>query len=165
MAVRAGLGRVGRNSLLITPDYGSFVLLGELVIDADVDAYDQPMDWEPCGGCTLCLKRCPVAAINDNRTIDPRRCISARTLETDSGELPLNGWVCGCDECQTHCPHNVGKPLYDNPQFAPLLNPLSDEGQQLLTSEQLPDLLSSTPVSRAFRRRTKTNNLPPKTAE
>ncbi len=158
MAVQAGLGRVGRNSLLITPDYGSFVLLGELVINDTADNYDMPLDWEPCGTCTLCLKRCPVGAINDNRTIDPRRCISARTLETNGGELPLNGWVCGCDECQTHCPYNVGKPISDNPLFAPIFNPLSDEGQLLLKADTLPDTLRSTPVARAFRRKSKVNN-------
>ena len=150
-AVRAGLGRVGRNSLLITPQYGSFVLLGELLLNDTADEWDIPLEWEPCKGCEVCVRRCPVGAINSNRTIDPRRCISARTLETSEGELPLCGWVCGCDECQTRCPHNAGKPLADNDMFAPLYDPLSDSAQELLRSRTLDESLRSTPLARAFR--------------
>ena len=150
-AVRAGLGRVGRNSLLITPQYGSFVLLGELLLNDVVDEYDAPLDWNPCKGCEVCVRRCPVGAINPNRTIDPRRCISARTLETSAGELPLCGWVCGCDECQTRCPHNAGKPLADNELFAPLIDPLADSAQALLQSRTLDENLRLTPLARAFR--------------
>lgn len=153
LAVRAGLGQIGRNSLLITPQYGSFVLLGEIVINDTIDNYDTPLDWQPCNGCSLCQKLCPVAAINDNRTIDPRRCISARTLETGSGDLPTNGWVCGCDECQSRCPHNHAKPNADNTDFAPLYNPLSCESQQLLCSRTLTDTFAQTPLARAFRRK------------
>lgn len=150
-AERAGLGRIGRNSLLITPEYGSFVLLGELLLNLRCDVYDTPFEWQPCKGCERCIKQCPVGAINPNRTIDPRRCISARTLETDPGELSLHGWVCGCDECQSICPHNYRKPLADNPLFAPQFDPLTDKVQAQLSSRTLDDTLHSTPLARAFR--------------
>lgn len=153
LAVRAGLGRIGRNSLLITPQYGSFVLLGEILINDTIDYYDAPLDWEPCGECHLCQKLCPVSAINNNRTIDPRRCISARTLESERGTLSTFGWVCGCDECQSRCPHNIGKPMADNPLFAPIFNPLSQESQLFLQSQTLPESLQKSPLARAFRKK------------
>ena len=153
LAVRAGLGQVGRNSLLITQEYGSFVLLGELVINDEIDQYDTPLDWAPCESCHLCEKVCPVAAINGNRTIDPRRCISARTVEGVAGELSKNGWVCGCDECQSKCPHNQSKPLCENELFAPVFDPLTDEYQNLLGSKTLNENLAQTPLARAFRRK------------
>ncbi len=153
LAVRAGLGQIGRNSLLITREYGSFVLLGELVINDEIDRYDQPLDWQPCEDCHLCERLCPVAAINGNRTIDARRCISARTVEGVAGSLPTNGWVCGCDECQSKCPHNQSKPLCENELFAPVFDPLTDEYQQLLGSGALNKNLAQTPLARAFRRK------------
>ncbi|MBP3426504.1 MAG: tRNA epoxyqueuosine(34) reductase QueG [Rikenellaceae bacterium] len=153
LAVRAGLGGIGRNSLLITPEYGSFVHLGELLLNMPCDCYDTPSEWNPCGSCSLCLKRCPVGAINPDRTIDPRRCISARTLESEAGELTLNGWVCGCDECQNACPHNAGKPIADNPRFAPTVDPLQPSTQHLLQTRTLDATLASTPIARAFKRR------------
>ena len=150
-AVRAGLGSIGRNSLLITPQYGSTVLIGELLLNDTVDEYDTPLEWNPCKGCEACIRRCPVGAINHNRTIDPRRCISARTLESEAGELTLNGWICGCDECQSICPHNHNKPLADNPNFAPTFDPLDPEVQQLLQTRTLTPALCATPLARAFR--------------
>ena len=152
LAVRAGLGAVGRNSLLLTPQYGSFVLLGELVLADEIDHYDAPLDWSPCGECHLCERLCPVGAINPNRTIDTRRCISAVTLEV-GGSADTHGWVCGCDECQTRCPHNHGKPLSDNPAFMPIIDPLKPEVERLLSARELAPEFATTPLARAFRRR------------
>ena len=126
--------------------------LPELVLADEIDHYDEPLDWSPCGECHLCERLCPVGAINPNRTIDTRRCISAVTLEV-GGSADTHGWVCGCDECQTRCPHNHGKPLSDNPAFMPIIDPLKPEVERLLSARELAPEFATTPLARAFRRR------------
>lgn len=99
-AVDAGLGWIGRQSLLVTPRYGSYALLGELVLNDEVDSYDTLLQSVGCGECRRCVDACPNGAINDNRTIDARRCISCQTIEqSHDGKTPLGGWIFGCDEC------------------------------------------------------------------
>lgn len=124
-AVRAGLGWIGRNSLLVTPNNGSMLHLGELVIDEEVDHYDMPMEATGCGECRRCIEACPNNAILDNRTIDTRRCISCRTIEREAeGEqVSLDGWIFGCDACQSVCPYNKRAALHTNPLFDPLFDP------------------------------------------
>ncbi len=110
-AVEAGLGWQGRNSLLINPLLGSFLLLGEIVLDAEADRYDEPYSGKGCGECRRCELACPVNALRD-RTLDTGRCIAALTVERSRrGEtvVPIHGWVYGCDECQNCCPHNRKK--------------------------------------------------------
>jgi epoxyqueuosine reductase len=80
-AVEAGLGWVGKNSLLLTPGFGSFVLLGEVILDAECDAHDAPFAADRCGSCTRCVDACPNGAIVSPRVVDTRRCISRLTLE------------------------------------------------------------------------------------
>ena len=80
-ARRAGLGWIGRNSLLVTPEFGSMLLLGELVINEAVDEYDVPKEYVGCGECRRCIDACPNGAISEERYIDTRRCISCRTIE------------------------------------------------------------------------------------
>jgi epoxyqueuosine reductase len=110
-AVEAGLGWIGRNSLLIHPSLGSFLLLGELILDAECDLYDRPLTGVGCGGCRRCVDACPSGALVTDgvgvASVDTGRCISARTIEAGrkGGAIePLNGWIWGCDECQTVCP-------------------------------------------------------------
>lgn len=126
LAVRAGLGWIGRQSLLINPRLGSMLHLGELVIDDEVDEYDKPLEGVGCGSCRRCVNICPNGAILDNRTIDARRCISCRTIEREdeAGDVALHGWIFGCDECQSCCPFNQHAPLHSNQRFDPLYNPL-----------------------------------------
>ncbi len=150
LAVNSGLGWIGRQSLLITPEFGSFVLLGEIVIDQEVDRYDTPFEENRCGECRSCINTCPVAAINENRTIDTRRCISCRTVEVeDSSDLTLNGWVFGCDECQSCCPHNQRTPQYSNPDFAPITTPLTHKEWSAITDEEFMVKFGTTPLKRA----------------
>ncbi len=108
-AVEAGLGWIGRNSLLVNPLLGSFLLLGELVLDAECDLYDKPYAGPAaCGACRRCESTCPAGAIC-SLTVDTGRCISALTIERQrkGGAVePLHGWIYGCDECQTVCPYN-----------------------------------------------------------
>jgi epoxyqueuosine reductase len=108
-AVEAGLGWQGRNTLLVNPMHGSFLLLGVIVLDAECDRYDEPFSGVGCGSCRRCEEACPTGALRD-RTVDTGRCISALTIERSRKGLPaepINGWVSGCDECQTACPHNL----------------------------------------------------------
>lgn len=107
LAVDAGLGWIGRQSLLVTPQYGSYVLLGELVLTEEVDEYDTPLQTAGCGKCRRCVEACPTGAIVDDMVINTARCISCHTVETTpSDDIDLHGWVFGCDECQRCCPYN-----------------------------------------------------------
>ncbi len=111
-AVEAGLGWIGRNSLLVNPTFGSFLLLGELVLDVESDCYDEPYTGPGCGGCRRCVENCPTGALVVSEggagMVDTGRCISALTIEKGRRGEPieaLHGWVYGCDECQSVCPY------------------------------------------------------------
>jgi epoxyqueuosine reductase len=119
-ASRAGLGWQGRHSILINRNIGSFFFLGGILTDLVLD-YDDPAE-DLCGNCTLCIDACPTGAINGNRTIDARKCISYLTLEDKSpveeGEIEsLNGRIAGCDICQEACPWNRQADRHNHPEF------------------------------------------------
>lgn len=152
-AVRAGLGWIGRNSLVVTPSHGSMLHLGELVISEEVDEYDKPMESVGCGECRRCIEACPNGAILDNRTIDTRRCISCRTIEREAeGEsIDLDGWIFGCDACQVVCPYNKRAPLHTNAKFAPLYDPTTLDGEAWLamSEEEFQAMAGTTAMTRA----------------
>lgn len=160
-ARRAGLGWIGRQSLLVNPNFGSMMHLGELVIDAEVDEYDTEMEGVGCGSCRRCVEACPNGAILENRTIDARRCISCRTIEreADGDTTPLHGWIFGCDICQSVCPFNQHAPLHRNPQFDPIITPemLSAESLETMTEEEFCAIAKDTPLLRAGFERIKAN--------
>ena len=151
-AVEAGLGWIGRQSLLVTPEYGSFVLLGEIVMTAECDKYDSPLKVVGCGECRRCVEACPNGAIKE-RHIDTSRCIPCATIEREreGAELPLNGWIFGCDECQSVCPYNRKAPYAKNEKFAPVFNPLELSSQDWLSlsESEFAEKYSATPLSRA----------------
>ena len=113
-AVKAGLGWIGRNHNLIIPHKGSFVVLGELLLTAEVDIYDSPIT-NHCGSCHRCIDACPTCALTDEG-IDARRCLSYLTIEhrgpfsPEQADLvrnqPAPRYIYGCDRCQLACPHN-----------------------------------------------------------
>lgn len=142
-AVEAGLGWIGRQSLLVTPEFGSFVLLGEIVMTAECDSYDSPREGVGCGECRRCIDACPNNAVIE-RHIDTSRCISCATVERNNeGEgCDLHGWIFGCDECQSVCPYNRKAPYFTNKRFAPLFNPItmSPEEQATLSKEKIAKL-------------------------
>ncbi|MRS04170.1 tRNA epoxyqueuosine(34) reductase QueG [bacterium] len=110
IASRAGLGWIGRNSCLISPENGSSFLLAELFTDLPLQP-DPPFTLDRCGTCHRCMDACPTGCIHADRTIESNRCISYLTIENKESipvELrPLIGqWLFGCDVCQTVCPWN-----------------------------------------------------------
>lgn len=149
-AREAGLGWQGRNSLLVTPQFGSFVLLGELVVNAPFDRYSEPCAEQGCGSCRACLRACPKGAIGERRTIDARRCISCLTVEAGDGPRETCGWLFGCDLCQSVCPYNRAAPLHTNPRFDPLFDPreLSAEWWNALSEEEFDRRFADTPMAR-----------------
>lgn len=160
LAVEAGLGWIGRQSLLVTPQYGSFVLLGELILTDEADAYDAPFEGEGCGRCRRCLESCPTGALVRSRMLDTGRCIACHTIEKEPGtEVDLHGWIFGCDACQSCCPHNLRAPLHRNPAFDPLFDPLAmDEAAWLALDEaRFGELFGRTPLTRSGLRRIQRN--------
>lgn len=115
-AVSAGLGFLGKNTTLITKEYGSYVLLGELLTTLELE-YDKPAEGT-CGTCTRCMDACPTKAIIGPGAMDATRCISYLTIENkgpipEEFHAPMGNWIFGCDICQEVCPYNkaFAKPL------------------------------------------------------
>lgn len=160
LAVRAGLGWIGRQSLLISPTYGSSILLGELLLSEPCDHYDSPFTESRCGSCRACIEACPARAIGEGQTIDARRCLARRTIEQgEAVKGELHGWIFGCEECQSCCPHNRHTPLATHPAFQPQINPLEFDLKrwQELSDEEFSTHFGHTPLTRAGLERLKEN--------
>ena len=110
-ASRAGLGWIGKHSNLITREIGSWVFIGSIILNIDLDHADEVVE-DHCGTCTACIDACPTDAIVEPYVVDSRRCISYATIELRTETLPeeiipkLEGWIYGCDICQDICPWN-----------------------------------------------------------
>ncbi len=119
-AQNSGLGWIGKNSCLISRKHGSFVFIAEIITSLELD-YDEPWN-DYCGTCHKCVDACPTKAINNNRTLDSKRCISYHTIENRE-EIPMDmkgkfeNFVFGCDICQDVCPWNKNSEPHSEPLF------------------------------------------------
>ncbi len=122
IAARSGLGWYGKNTMILVPRRGSWVMLGELVVDFDLQ-HDIPLK-PKCGQCTRCLDICPTGALVDDYTLHTPSCISFLTIEL-RGTIPreireqMGDWVFGCDMCQEICPYTNAAYAEDEPTFRP----------------------------------------------
>ncbi|WP_347157694.1 tRNA epoxyqueuosine(34) reductase QueG [Pontibacter chitinilyticus] len=152
-AKKSGLGWVGKNSNLITPQVGSFYFIAELIIDLELEPDGPIKDY--CGSCTRCLDACPTNAIVQPYVVDGSKCISYFTIELKD-QLPqeMNGkfgnWVFGCDICQDVCPWNRFSKPHKEPAFAPHphLPEMKTSDWQELTQEVFAQLFKKSAVKR-----------------
>ncbi len=162
----AGLGWVGKNTLLLNKQYGSYFFLAALLLDTEL-AYDDPFEADHCGTCTACLEACPTNAFPQPYVMDARRCISYLTIELrDDIPEDLRGtwddWLFGCDVCQEVCPWNRDVPLSPEPTFrrdqageadqAPPNSPLDLIELFYIDDEQFRARFRKTPLWRSKRR-------------
>ncbi len=120
-AARAGVGWVGKSTMAISPELGTYTFLASLITDIEF-VYDAPHP-DRCGSCTRCLDACPTDAFVEPYVLDARRCITTWNVE-HRGDFPteepkLHGWVAGCDVCQEVCPWNKFAKTSQEPRFAP----------------------------------------------
>ncbi|MDZ4659195.1 MAG: tRNA epoxyqueuosine(34) reductase QueG [Bythopirellula sp.] len=154
----AGLGWVGKNTLLLSKQAGSYFFLSALLTDVELE-YDAPQVTNHCGTCTACLDACPTAAFPQPYVLDATRCISYLTIELHDAipvesRAGLGDWVFGCDICQEVCPWNHGAPKSVEPAFAPQadLNPLELTALFDLDEVSFRKRFRHTPLWRAHRR-------------
>ncbi|MCI0751810.1 MAG: tRNA epoxyqueuosine(34) reductase QueG [Flammeovirgaceae bacterium] len=121
-AKKSGLGWIGKNSLLLNRQMGSFFFLAELIIDLELE-YDSPIK-DYCGTCTACMDACPTDAIPEPYVVDGSKCISYFTIELKE-EIPADvkgkfeNWIFGCDICQDVCPWNRFSQPHQEKRFNP----------------------------------------------
>lgn len=137
-AARSGLGWIGKNTNLISPEHGSFFFIGEIILDLELPASDKVVR-NHCGNCTRCLDTCPTTALVAPFVLDARKCISYQTIE-NRGEIDpelkgkFENRVFGCDICQDVCPWNLKSETHCEPAFV-----ASDELMSL-TADQWHDM-------------------------
>ena len=114
VARRAGIGFIGKNGLVISKEFGSYMFLGELITNLDIEP-DQPVDYD-CGDCNRCVTACPTSCLIGDGTMNAKRCLSFQTQDKGVMDLEfrkkIKTVIYGCDICQICCPYNKG---LDNP--------------------------------------------------
>lgn len=158
LARRAGLGWIGKNSMLIHPQKGSYFLLAEILLGIALPP-DTAIASDHCGTCTRCLDACPTSCIRPDRTLNAAHCLSYLTIE-NKGEIPaalrsqVGDWLFGCDICQQVCPWNRFATAPGDPAFAPRAGvpPQAPADELSLTPQQFNRKFKNSPVKRAKRR-------------
>lgn len=157
-AQMAGLGWIGKNTLLLNKTEGSWFFLAGLLLSDELD-YDAPQESSHCGTCTRCLEACPTDAFVEAGTLDARKCISYLTIELRDQPIPaalrpgMQDWMFGCDVCQDVCPWNRKAPASREPAFQPIESFRPVDASELLSLDEAQFLkrFQSTPMSRARR--------------
>lgn len=153
-AKKSGLGWIGKNTLLINKQSGSYFFLAEIVCDIDLE-YDGPIK-DYCGTCTKCIDACPTDAIEEPYWVNGSKCISYFTIELKDEIIPnefkgkFDNWMFGCDICQEVCPWNSFSTPHQEPRFKPseqLIGMKKNEWQEL-TAEVFNELFKHSPVKR-----------------
>lgn len=152
-AARSGLGWIGKNSLLLNRQQGSFFFLAELIIDLPLSADGPAKDY--CGTCTACMDACPTGAISEPYVVNGSLCISYFTIELKEA-IPqemkgkFGGWIFGCDICQDVCPWNRFAKPHQEPRFDPSgeLQSMNDSDWRELTEEVFNKLFDRSAVTR-----------------
>lgn len=156
-AQQAGLGWIGKHSNLVSTQFGSWLLLGEILTTLELDP-DEPAT-DLCGTCTACIKACPTGAIVEPYIVDARRCISYLTIELRSAEqsIPddlaakMGNRIFGCDDCLDICPYNVQPRPTDETAFQPSALTLAPSMQRLaqLDERSFTATFHKSPIRRA----------------
>ncbi|MFW5886166.1 MAG: tRNA epoxyqueuosine(34) reductase QueG [Bacteroidota bacterium] len=155
-AVKAGLGWIGKNTLLLNGKIGSFVFIGEIITNLEFE-YDEPQARDFCGSCTLCVDACPTNALMPPRVLDSNRCISYWTIEFKGDHLPdylqekFKNRVFGCDICQDVCPWNNKISSHEVDEFMDQTGLLQMKREEWyrLTENQFNEVFKNSPVKRA----------------
>jgi len=153
-AKRSGLGWIGKNTLLLNKERGSFYFLAELIVDLELD-YDHPVK-DHCGTCTKCIDACPTEAISpDGYVLDGSKCISYLTIELKDSipsefEGKMADWIFGCDICQDVCPWNRFSIEHREPLFEPSeeLLGLKSQDWEELTEEVFRQVFKKSAIKR-----------------
>ncbi|HJU03525.1 MAG TPA: 4Fe-4S double cluster binding domain-containing protein, partial [Nitrospiraceae bacterium] len=148
---------IGKHSNLVSPDFGSWLLLGEILTTLDLDPDDPAADL--CGSCTLCIRACPTGAITEPYVVDARRCISYLTIELPrTGKLipddlsrDVGNRIFGCDDCLDVCPYNVNETPTNEAAFQPSALTLAPRLSEMaaLTESEFVAAFQHSPIRRA----------------
>ncbi|NOY37992.1 MAG: tRNA epoxyqueuosine(34) reductase QueG [Chlorobi bacterium] len=156
LAKRAGLGWIGKNSMLINRRLGSYVFIGELIIDIELPP-DNPHISDFCGTCTRCIDTCPTGAITQPYVVDARKCISWWTIEYKGNEITghdpedFQYRIFGCDICQEVCPWNRKAPVSREEEYVPVpdLQKMTLKDWETIGEEEFKTRFGHTPLMRA----------------